>query len=99
SSYENQRAITNAVLRFRFVDRRLVPLEPIRGWGASVGPLGLAGLDREGNFDLIVGGRTNPGRYPEPVSSKLFRFKNGTFVEDEKNSRLFAKIGLVSSAA
>ena len=99
SSYENPRAVTNAVLRFRFDGQKLVPLEPIRGWGDSVGPLCVADFDHDGHLDLFAGGRVKPGRYPEPASSKLFLKKNGRFVEDETNAGRFSRIGLVSGAA
>jgi hypothetical protein len=98
SNYEDSKASTNAVLRFHFADHKLALLEPIRGWGDSVGPLCLADIDRDGEPDLFVGGRIKPGRFPEPAASKLFRRKDGRFIEDDNNSRLFATVGLASGA-
>jgi enediyne biosynthesis protein E4 len=49
-------------------------------------------------LDLFVGGRVKPGRYPEAVSSRIFRNQGGTFVLDEANTKLLERIGLVSGA-
>lgn len=36
-------------------------------------------FDHDGDWDLFVGGRVNPNRYPEPVNSFIYRndSKNG----------------------
>jgi hypothetical protein len=49
------------------------------GKGMSVA---LADVNGNGQLDLFVGGRSIPGRYPEPASSFLFLNRDGSFVID-----------------
>jgi hypothetical protein len=72
--------------------------DALPGESASVGPLALGDVDGDGDLDLFVGGRIQGGRYPESVSSLLFRNENGRFVLDAGNSEKFAHLGLVSGA-
>jgi hypothetical protein len=58
----------------------------------------LGDYNGDGQLDLFVGGRAYPGRYPEPVSSALFKNDGGKFVFDSVASAVLNGIGLVSAA-
>jgi hypothetical protein len=95
SSYEDGDASAPEVLVCDVASKSIAT-----NFGASAstcGPLALADLGT-GDTVLFVGGRVIPGRYPEPASSKLFRFEQGGWNLDVENSRLFEKVGLVSGA-
>ena len=65
---------------------------------ASAGPLAMSDIDGDGALDLFVGGRVAGGRYPEPVSSRLYRNAGGKFQLDRSNPGLLDHAGLVSGA-
>jgi hypothetical protein len=65
---------------------------------ASVGPIALADINGDGNLDLFVGGRFEPARYPEPVSSTLWLNDGGDLKESPSASTPFKSLGLVSGA-
>jgi len=78
--------------------KNMTVLDSMPGQISSSGPLALADADGDGDLDLFVGGRSVPGRWPEPAASILFRNQSGRFEVDVERSAPFAKIGLVSGA-
>jgi hypothetical protein len=96
ANYEDGLAAGSAVRSYDLAKKAVIDTLP--GSDSSTGPLALADVDGDGQLDLFVGGRVISGKYPEAASSMLFRGQNGTFIPDEVNTRLLARVGLVSSA-
>lgn len=92
SNYEDGLARGGAVKLYNAETRSVV--DAVGGQASSAGPLALAEVEREAALDLFVGGRTIPGRYPEPATSLLLKNENGKFTLRQK----FEKLGLVSGA-
>lgn len=84
----------------RSVARAPDPVEP-SDWpalDAAAGPLALADVNGDGRLDLFVGGRLAAGRYPEPVSSRIFTNAARGFRHDPRHDGVLDRIGLVSGA-
>ena len=57
----------------------------------------VADFDKDGDADLIVGGRGIPGKYPYPANSYLLQNDNGTFTDITQSSVPdFRELGLVT---
>src|SRR5207253_6057717 len=72
ANYEDGLPTGSSVQQFDLAHKTIDDSFP--GDPASTGPLALADVAGEGHLDLFVGGRVLPGHYPEPVSSRLYRF-------------------------
>ena len=96
SNYADGLALGAFVGEYRFRSR--APVTILKGWEASVGPLSLADVDRDGDLDLFIGGRLVPGRIPEPADSLLLVQDEDGFRPDEDSKALFRSLGMVSGS-
>ena len=65
---------------------------------ASVGPIALGDMDGDGHMECFVGARLFPGRYPEPVSSRLYQNVGGQLRLHTEGTRALERVGLVTAA-
>ena len=98
SNYESLQPANSFIMSYDFERKTFANSTKVIGNGSSLGPMAMADYDDDGDLDLFVGGRTVPGRYPEPASSILYKNDNGRFTIDEKNSKQFKFLGMVSGA-
>ena len=96
SNYEDGSADGAAVLEYDLQTRTVQ--DAVASDTSSTGPLALADIDGSGKWMLFVGGRVIPGRYPEPASSRVFRYEDEHWRLDAENSRVLQNVGLVSGA-
>jgi enediyne biosynthesis protein E4 len=98
SNYEDGHPEGPPVSRIAFADGRVGALTGLPGQQASAGALCLADIDCDGDLDLFAGSRVIPGRYPEPVSSRMFRNNRGELQLDGANIDALKDVGLVTGA-
>jgi hypothetical protein len=98
SNFESTVEETSFIQGYRVEDGNLIKTRRISTNLSSVGALCMADVDGDEDLDLFAGGRTVPGRYPEPASSMLFINDGSNFVPDSKNSAHLEEIGLITGA-
>lgn len=98
ANFEDASTQGESVARFDFRNGHLDSVIGIPAQMSSTGPVAMADTDGDDDLDLFVGGRTIPGRYPQPAASQMFRNEGGKLVRDSANSAKLSSPGLVSGA-
>jgi enediyne biosynthesis protein E4 len=96
ANYEDGLATGAAARQFGMSSKRVE--ESLPGQASSTGAVALADINGDGELELFIAGRVVPGRYPEPASSMLLRWKGGHWEIDGENTRKLRNIGMVSGA-
>ncbi|GJM15083.1 MAG: hypothetical protein DHS20C13_04100 [Thermodesulfobacteriota bacterium] len=98
SNFEDHKSPSPSALNYYYKKGSINIADALPGKESSTGPIAMADIDGDNDLDLFVGGRTIPGRYPEPVSSMLYINSKGKFEVDLNNSAKFKLLGMVSGA-
>ncbi|HKK47179.1 MAG TPA: FG-GAP-like repeat-containing protein, partial [Balneolaceae bacterium] len=98
ANYEQGTARVPSAFQYVLQPSGEITQKKIPGILSTTGPLAAADYDSDGDIDLFVGGRFNPGKYPESADSRLFKNENGQFYLDKVNSLKLRHIGLVTGA-
>lgn len=98
SNYEDGMEVGPGGQIIRFTGGQATLLQDIPATLSSTGPTAIGDLDGKGGFILFVGGRTVPGKFPEPASSRVYRRVGDKWTEDATLSSAFDKVGLVRAA-
>jgi len=94
SNYEDGLAKGPSARVYNFTRKQIAENLPANA--SSTGPVTL-GYPGPG-LTLFIGGRINPGRYPESASSQVFSNDGMNWVPDVSNQAVFQKLGLVTAA-
>ncbi|MCC5912758.1 MAG: VCBS repeat-containing protein [Balneolaceae bacterium] len=73
-------------------------IQTLDGLTSAPGSISAADYSGNGYPDLFIAGSVNPGRYPEPSTSRLYLNDGNSFTPDEQNNALFENIGLINAS-
>jgi len=64
----------------------------------SVGAVGQADMDGDGDLDLFIGGGAYPGKYPESSNSMIYIFDGTQYVPARSSAKALSGLGVVNGA-
>lgn len=98
SNYQNRGSNLPAA-HYHIIDgNKATHIQTLEGFGSTVGSVTLGDFNGNGFPDLFLGGTVNPGRYPEPASSRFYINQGDYFEPYELNREVFDSIGLITGA-
>ena len=97
TNYEAERGTPSRIDVYTVEGRSWRLEQQLHGGLAGIGPLAVADIDGDGDLDLFAGAALSPGRYPEPVSSRIFTL-HGSYAYDSSRSTPFENMGMVRGA-
>lgn len=74
------------------------PVDVMAQGPASLGSIAMADVDRDGDLDLFVAGRSVPGAYGQSASSSLWLQEGATWSHHPDSAQQFQNVGMVSGA-
>lgn len=98
ANFEQGDAAVPSAFYYTFENDMITNKIEIPGILSTTGPLAAADYDDNNTIDLFIGGRFNPGKYPENSTSRLFKYENEGFQLDRMNAKILQGIGLVTGA-
>ncbi len=99
SSFESPSSTGPSVLRWRIEGGVVSVLPPLPSIGSSPASLVLGDWDGDGDPDLFVGARLQPGRWPHPAASRIFTNESGRWVPNPSPIPALDSAGMVTGAA
>ncbi len=98
SNYQSESRQIPAAQYFIIDQKEAMLVQTFEGFRSTVGSITLADFNGNGYPDLFLAGSVNPGRYPEPATSRLYINKGEHFELYDRNTSLFENIGLITGA-
>ena len=98
SNYQTRSSNVPAAQYYMIDGAQAELIQVFDGFRSTIGTIALADFNGNGYPDLFLAGSVNPGRYPEPATSRFFTFDGTQFSPHEKANAALENIGLITGA-